>query len=98
MCPLYSGGHDGSNYLNSVECYDPKADQWSSKVAPTGCCRTSVGVAVLGGCVYAVGGQDGLACLSLVERYAITACLILSVKQCCVDMIQNPTNGTKSVP
>ena len=64
-----AGGHDGSSYLNSVECYDPKLDQWSSKVAPAGSCRTSVGVAVLGECVYAVGGQDGLACLSLVERY-----------------------------
>ena len=66
--PLVSlGGHDGASYLNSVECYEPKADQWSSRVAPTSCCRTSVGVAVLGGCVYAVGGQDGLSCLSLVE-------------------------------
>lgn len=64
----HTGGHDGTSYLNSVECYDPKSDQWNSKVASTGCCRTSVGVTVLGGCVYSVGGQDGLACLSLVER------------------------------
>ena len=68
--PPGEGGHDGNSYLNSVECYDPKSDQWSSEVAPTGCCRTSVGVTVLGNCVYAVGGQDGLACLSLVERSA----------------------------
>ena len=66
---IAAGGHDGNSYLNSVECYDPKSDQWSCKVPPAGCCRTSVGVAVLGECVYAVGGQDGSACLSLVERY-----------------------------
>ena len=70
--PPHAGGHDGNSYLKSVECYDPKSDQWSSKVACTGCCRTSVGVAVLGGCVYAVGGQDAVACLALVERYMMT--------------------------
>ena len=43
------GGHDGSSYLNSVERYDPKTNQWSSDVAPTSTCRTSVGVAVLDG-------------------------------------------------
>ena len=47
---LYAvGGHDGSSYLNSVERYDPKTNQWSSDVAPTSTCRTSVGVAVLDG-------------------------------------------------
>ena len=47
---LYAvGGHDGSSYLNSVERYDPKTNQWSSDVAPTSTCRTSVGVAVLNG-------------------------------------------------
>ena len=69
---LHEGGHDGNSYLNSVESYDPKSDQWSSKVPPTGCCRTSVGVTVLENCVYAVGGQDGMACLSRVERCATT--------------------------
>ncbi|NWR50316.1 KLH20 protein, partial [Regulus satrapa] len=67
---LYAvGGHDGSSYLNSVERYDPKTNQWSSDVAPTSTCRTSVGVAVLGGYLYAVGGQDGVSCLNIVERY-----------------------------
>ena len=57
-----------------------------------------MGVAVLGGCVYAVGGQDGLACLSLVERCVNIVFLISGVKQCYVDMIPTPTNGSKSVP
>lgn len=49
--------------------YDPHTNQWSSDVAPTSSCRTSVGVAVLGDFLYAVGGQDGVSCLNYVERY-----------------------------
>ena len=37
-------------------------------MAPTSSCRTSVGVAVLDGFLYAVGGQDGVSCLNFVER------------------------------
>ena len=48
--------------------YDPLSNQWSSEVAPTSSCRTSVGVAVLDGYLYAVGGQDGVSCLNFVER------------------------------
>ena len=41
---LYAvGGHDGQSYLNSIERYDPQTNQWSSDVAPTSSCRTSVG-------------------------------------------------------
>lgn len=66
---LYAvGGHDGTCYLNSVERYDPATNQWSTDVAPTSTCRTSVGVAVLNGILYAVGGQDGNSCLNVVER------------------------------
>lgn len=43
--------------------------QWCGAVAPTSSCRTSVGVAVLEGALYAVGGQDGVQCLNHVERY-----------------------------
>ena len=52
-------------------CYrfDPQTNQWSSDVAPTSSCRTSVGVAVLDSYMYAVGGQDGVSCLNFVERY-----------------------------
>ena len=67
---LYAiGGHDGSSYLNSVECYDPKTNQWSSNVAPTPSCRTSIGVGVLNGLIYAIGGQDAVSCLNIVERW-----------------------------
>ena len=62
------GGHDGSNYLNSVERFDPKTSQWNTIIAPTSTCRTSVGVAVLKKMLYAVGGQDGVSCLCVVER------------------------------
>ncbi len=66
---LYAiGGHDGSSYLNSVERYDPSADQWCSSVTPTPSCRTSIGVGVLNGLIYAIGGQDGVSCLNTVER------------------------------
>ena len=64
-----TGGHDGQSYLNSIERYDPQTNQWSSDVALTSTCRTSVGVAVLDGFMYAVGGQDGVSCLNVVERY-----------------------------
>lgn len=40
-----------------------------TNLAPTTSCRTSVGVAVLDGFLYAVGGQDGVQCLNHVERY-----------------------------
>jgi len=50
--------------------YDPQTNQWSCDVAPTTSCRTSVGVAVLDGFLYAVGGQDGVQCLNHVERLA----------------------------
>lgn len=40
-------------------------------MAPTSTCRTSVGVAVLDGYLYAVGGQDGVSCLNYVERCQI---------------------------
>ena len=48
--------------------FDPQTNQWSNEIAPTSSCRTSVGVAVLDGCLFAVGGQDGISCLNLVEK------------------------------
>jgi len=54
--------------------YDPQTNQWSSDVAPTSSCRTSVGVAVLDNHLYAVGGQDGVSCLSYVEKCVLILC------------------------
>lgn len=38
--------------------YSPQTNRWS-KVASMSTRRLGVGVAVLGGCLYAVGGSDG---------------------------------------
>lgn len=55
--------------LHMAFSYDPHTNQWSTDVAPTSTCRTSVGVAVLDGFLYAVGGQDGVSCLNVVEKF-----------------------------
>jgi len=60
--------------------YDPQTNQWSCDVAPTTSCRTSVGVAVLDGFLYAVGGQDGVQCLNHVERLAENLSFSVSLK------------------
>nr|7ON6_A Chain A, SAKe6AE [synthetic construct] len=54
----YDGSPDGHTHLNSVEAYDPETDTWSL-VAPMKTRRSGVGVAVLDGRIYAVGGYDG---------------------------------------
>ena len=61
---LYAvGGHDGANYLKTVEKYNPETNQWTY-VASMGARRGGVGVATLGGCLYATGGYDGTSNLS----------------------------------
>ena len=52
------GGQDGVSCLNFVERYDPQLNKWT-KVASMSTRRLGVGVAVLGGYLYAVGGSDG---------------------------------------
>ncbi|KAI2656731.1 Kelch-like protein 3 [Labeo rohita] len=56
--------------LSSVEAYNPKANEWMF-VAPMNTRRSSVGVGVVDGKLYAVGGYDGASrqCLSTVEEY-----------------------------
>ena len=54
---LYAvGGHDGSNYLQTVEKYD--GSSWQM-VASMHSPRAGVAVTSLGGVLYAVGGYDG---------------------------------------
>ncbi|CAB0005319.1 unnamed protein product [Nesidiocoris tenuis] len=84
--PLYAvGGHDGWSYLNTAERWDPETNTWSY-VSPMITQRSTVGlavlhdrgcvgVAVLGGCLYALGGHDvpsvhpSAAKFDCVERY-----------------------------
>ena len=53
---LFSGGRNGSQYFNSVERYDPSVNQWTAVVSMT-TKRGFVGVGVLDGSLYAVGGS-----------------------------------------
>ena len=48
--------------------FDPETKQWNF-IAPMTTARSTVGVAVLNGRLYAVGGRDGSACLNSVESY-----------------------------
>lgn len=63
------GGYDGvaRQCLNSVECYDPEADEWSM-VEPMTQRRSGAAVAVLENMVYAVGGHNGPDIRKSVER------------------------------
>jgi len=44
--------------MNYVECYDPSTDTWQS-ISNMYQQRKDVGVGVLDGIIYAVGGNDG---------------------------------------
>ena len=61
------GGRDGLMTLNNVECYDPKSDKWETLTSML-THRHGLGVAVLSGPIYAVGGHDGWSYLNTVER------------------------------
>lgn len=51
------GGRDISSCLNTVECYDPYTNKWTP-CAPMSKRRGGVGVGVINGCLYALGGHD----------------------------------------
>jgi len=65
---LRVGGFDDNAPLDCVERYDPGVNTWSMVVSMS-CPRGGVGVAALGGKLYAVGGHDGTNYLSSVEEY-----------------------------
>ena len=50
-----------------MERFCPITNKWYNDIAPTSNCRTSVGVCCLDGALYAIGGQDGVSCLNVVE-------------------------------
>ncbi|XP_029774950.1 kelch-like protein 18 isoform X8 [Suricata suricatta] len=54
--------------LNVVEVFDPIANRWE-KCRPMTTARSRVGVAVVNGLLYAIGGYDGQLRLSTVEVY-----------------------------
>lgn len=65
---MSTGGFDDNAPLDSVERYNLDTHTWTSVVNML-CPRGGVGVAALGGRLYAVGGHDGTNYLSSVEEY-----------------------------
>lgn len=54
--------------FKSVECYDPSLDKWTP-VSEMSVCRSGVGVGVLDGVMYAIGGYNGSDIVKSVEIY-----------------------------
>ena len=71
-CPAEGKWLSSDVPFNMYPCFnhrfDPDTKQWSF-IAPMTTARSTVGVAVLNGRLYAVGGRDGSACLNSVESY-----------------------------
>ena len=65
---LDSGGFDDNASLDTCERFDPKTGRWTM-LSKLSCPRGGVGVAALGGRLYAVGGHDGQNYLNSVEAY-----------------------------
>ena len=62
------GGWCSGDAISSVERYDPVTKEW--RMATSMCKRRcGVGVAVLDGLLYAVGGHDGASYLNSIERF-----------------------------
>lgn len=55
-CIYVVGGRDDTTELNSAERYNPQTNQWQPIVAMTSR-RSGVGLAVVNGLLYAVGGM-----------------------------------------
>ena len=58
----------GRTTTSSMERWDPAKNSWETLASMT-TCRRGVGVGILNGCLYAVGGSDGIQPLKLAERY-----------------------------
>lgn len=52
------GGSDGTHSLCTTEVYDPESNSWMPGPSMT-TCRANVGVTVVDGRLYAVGGFSG---------------------------------------
>uniref|UniRef100_A0A2I3T1H2 Kelch like family member 18 n=1 Tax=Pan troglodytes TaxID=9598 RepID=A0A2I3T1H2_PANTR len=62
------GLNSAGDSLNVVEVFDPIANRWE-RCRPMTTARSRVGVAVVNGLLYAIGGYDGQLRLSTVEAY-----------------------------
>ena len=65
---LAIGGMDGSQYLNTVERYDPRVGIWEY-VAPMSNRKDGAGAAVLDGNIYVSGGSNEITDLNIVEMF-----------------------------
>uniref|UniRef100_A0A8C5NG96 Kelch-like ECH-associated protein 1 n=1 Tax=Gouania willdenowi TaxID=441366 RepID=A0A8C5NG96_GOUWI len=70
---LYTVGGRNYSLPNNTEsnllcCYNPMTNQWSQR-APLNLPRNRVGVGVVDGCIYAVGGSQGFVHHNTVERW-----------------------------
>lgn len=66
---LYAaGGYDGSVFLRTVECYDPRTQKWNY-VKAMNMKRSRVALVATCGKLYAIGGYDGVTNLNSVEMY-----------------------------
>lgn len=69
------GGFDGSTGLNSAEMYDPRTREWRM-IAPMSTRRSSVGVGVVNGLLYAVS------LCSVMARLYVVIWVWMEVKHC----------------
>lgn len=62
--------HVGLNFVSPslLERYYPEEDRWAF-VAPMSVCRSGHGVGVINGCLYALGGHDGVSYRNKVEFF-----------------------------
>lgn len=66
----FLGGHDGREYLRSVERFDPVSSEWSV-VRPMPGVRSGVGVAAAQNNIYVLGGHDGSRYLNTALKYDV---------------------------
>merc|ERR1712194_456470 len=66
----YAVGGFGAGYqeLDTAEVYDPQTDGWQP-LAKITTARAALGLAAVGGKIYAIGGNDGVSVLESVEAY-----------------------------
>lgn len=66
---LIVGGRDGLKTMNTMEYLDLDYGVWY-QLSAMNTHRHGLGVAVISGALYAVGGHDGWSYLNTVERYS----------------------------